>query len=262
MVNGGLSNRRKWISLISSSSEQSFDGSALVATSFQYAADLLSTYAHGPDGDTASTVCDSYARPTSSTAKTGAVTYFSYVNSPAQVLAYTNGRVTRTSLDGFGRTIKAESGTGTYSYGTVSMGTVVSVVDTQYDPCGCSPLGKMSWVSRPYAPGGTRYLTIYSYDGIGRTKSVKAPDGASTTGYVYSGASVTVTDAAGKNKTFTTDAAGNLTQVSEPDPNLGTVLTNYGYDVLNQLRTVSMLRNGTTQNRTFTIVDPDFRTVF
>src|SRR5450432_1398142 len=98
------------------------------------------------------------------------------------------------------------------------MGTVLSVVDSQYAPCGCSPLGKLSQVSRPHAPGATVYWTVYTYDGIGRTKSVLAPDGASTTGYVYSGATVKTTDAASKWKLFTTDAAGNLTQVNEPNP--------------------------------------------
>src|SRR5450432_2686896 len=105
-----------------------------LTSSFQYAADLLPTSVQGPNLDTASTIYDSYARPASSTSKTGAVTYFNYINSPAQVLAYTNGRVSRTTLDGFGRTIKAEAGTGTYSSGTVSMGTVLSVVDSQYAP--------------------------------------------------------------------------------------------------------------------------------
>jgi len=37
----------------------------------------------------------------------------------------------------------------------------------------------------------------------------------STTTYSYSGNTVTVTDAAGKSKTFTTDAFGNLKQVQE-----------------------------------------------
>ena len=43
------------------------------------------------------------------------------------------------------------------------------------------------------------------------------PDGASTTTYVYSGNQTTVTDPAGKWKTFTTDVQGNLTTVTEPD---------------------------------------------
>jgi len=100
-------------------------------------------------------------------------------------------------------------------------------------------------------PAGTVYWTIYTYDGIGRTTKVKAPDGASTTTYAYAGANVTTTDPAGKWKTFTTDAVGNLTVVQEPDPNLGTVTTNYSYDTLNHLTGVSMPRGSTTQTRSF-----------
>src|SRR6266576_3713092 len=55
--------------------------------------------------------------------------------------------------------------------------------------------------------------TVYTYDGIGRTLSVKQPDGASTTTYAYAGNQITVTDPAGKWKTFTSDVLGNLTTV-------------------------------------------------
>ncbi len=72
-----------------------------------------------------------------------------------------------------------------------------------------------------------------------------------TTTYSYSGNSVTVTDPAGKTKTFTRDAFGNLTQVKEPDPALGTVTTTYTYDILNHLTGVSMPRGSNTQTRTF-----------
>ena len=56
--------------------------------------------------------------------------------------------------------------------------------------------------------------------------SVTAPDG-SRTSYAYSSNTVTVTDPAGKWKLFTTDVMGNLVQVQESDPALGTVSTNY-----------------------------------
>jgi len=90
-----------------------------LTSNFQYAADLLPTQAQGPNGDTATTTYDSYARPSIVTSKTGATTYFNYTNfntttlAPAQTLSYANGRVTRSTLDGFGRTTKAESSTGT-----------------------------------------------------------------------------------------------------------------------------------------------------
>jgi hypothetical protein len=49
---------------------------------------------------------------------------------------------------------------------------------SHYSPCGCSPLGKMSQTSRPYAPGGTVYWTTYTYDASGRTTKVTLPDGS------------------------------------------------------------------------------------
>ena len=127
------------------------------------------------------------------------------------------GGLPKTTLDGFGRTIKQESGTGTYNSGSgpIALSTVVSTVDTAYDSCGCSPMGKLKQTSRPNAPGGTVYWTVYAYDGIGRTKTVTAPDGASTSRYSYSGATVTVTDEASKAKTFTTAVTGSLVQVQE-----------------------------------------------
>jgi len=60
-----------------------------------------------------------------------------------------------------------------------------------------------------------------------------------------------VTDPAGKWKTFTTDAMGNLTTVTEPDPVLGTEVTTYTYNAANQLLTVSMPRSSGTQTRSF-----------
>ena len=76
------------------------------------------------------------------------------------------------------------------------------------------------------------------------------PDG-STTSYVYQGNNVIVYDPAGNWKEFTMDALGNLATVWEPDPALGTVSTNYAYDILNHLTSVSMPRGANTQTRTF-----------
>jgi RHS repeat-associated protein len=238
-----------------------------LTSGFQYASNLLPTQAQGPNGDITSTAYDLYARPSSSTSKTGAMTNYYYIASPPQTLSYTNpnsnpaGRVTRTTLDGFGRPIKVESGTGTYSLGTITMSAVNSQVDTTYAPCACSPLGKLSSVTRPHTPGVTNGgKTTYTYDGIGRTVSVVSggtdSGGSTTTGtttYAYSGATVTITDPAGKYKIFTTDAVGNLTQVSEPNPAGGSnLLTNYTYDIFARLATVSMPRSTGTQSRTFT----------
>jgi YD repeat-containing protein len=158
----------------------------------------------------------------------------------------TDSHGTKTVMDGFGRTIQTVTGYGT----ATSITTVVSTVDIQYAPCGCSPLGKLSQQSQPYAPGGSDSWTVYHYDASGRTTSVVLPD-SSTTTYLYQGNTAKVTDPAGKYKVFTMDAFGNLVVVSEPDPTLGTVTTSYSYDVLNHLTLVSMPRGSNTQTRTF-----------
>jgi len=78
-----------------------------------------------------------------------------------------------------------------------------------------------------------------------------APDGNSTSTYNYSGNNTTVTNPAGKWKTQTTDAFGNLTLVTEPNPVDGNFTTSYAYSPLNQLLQVTMPRGSTTQYRTF-----------
>jgi RHS repeat-associated protein len=199
----------------------------------------------GPNGDGAGIAYDpNTGRPLSTTSPYGAVTNFTYNDTatPPTKTATTNGHWVRTSMDGFGRTIKTETG-----YST----TTVSTVDTVYFPCGCSPLGKMTKTSQPYAPGGPQYWTINTYDGSGRTVSTQVPDGSSTTAYVYQGNTVKVTDPAGRWKKFTMDAFGNLTSVLEPDPTYTTVTTNYSYDVMNHLTQVSMPRGGNPQVRSF-----------
>jgi len=158
----------------------------------------------------------------------------------------TDGHWVKTVMDGFGRTIQTITG-----YGT----TTVSTADTQYAPCGCSPLGKLSKQSQPYAPGGSDAWTVYHYDASGRTTSVVLPDN-STTMYSYNGAQVVATDPAGLTKSFTMDAFGNLVDVGEIDPALGLVQTTYTYDVLNHLTNVNMTRGTHTQTRTFNYNKP------
>ncbi len=139
----------------------------------------------GPNSATASVSYDAQGRPSSSISPHGATTTYEYQTAaPAWTKATTNGRWVKTTYDGLGRTVKTETGHGT---------TTVSIVETEYDSCACSPLGKVKRASLPYAPGGTVYWTTYSYDCLGRTLSVTAPD-ASATSYVYEGNTVKVTD--------------------------------------------------------------------
>jgi YD repeat-containing protein len=79
------------------------------------------------------------------------------------------------------------------------------------------------------------------------------PGGTGTTTYLYQGNTTKVTDPAGKWKTYTTDALGNLTKVTEPNPAGGADLdSNYTYNLFNRLTQTSMTRSSTTQTRTFT----------
>src|ERR1700730_14958797 len=165
----------------------------------------------GPNGDTASFGYDTNGRPLSTTSPTGAVTNYTYNDSasPPYKTATTNGQNGHwvvAAMEGFGRTIQ-------------TLNTGASVVATHYDPCGCSPLGKVSQVSQPFAPNGSVYWTNYTYDASGRTPTDALPDG-SHTDYVYQGKSVTVTDPKGIWKMFRLDGFGNIVIVIEPNPAL------------------------------------------
>ncbi len=131
--------------------------------------------------------------------------------------------------------------------------TPVSVVDTQYAPSGCSPMGQVYRVSMPYAGGGSATAwTTYAYDERGRIASVTAADG-SVTQYTYVANMTTIVDPALKWKTQTFDALGNLSNVTEPDtPNGFTNSTTYTYDGLNNLTGVSSQTASGTQTRSFT----------
>jgi hypothetical protein len=118
-----------------------------MATSASYASSWAPGMLTGPNGDSGNTTYDSYGRPYQTTIPDGAVTAYTYTyyNPVAHTGANTqtatvDGRWQTTTLDGFGRTIQVQKGNGS---------TVVSTVQTQYAPCACSPLGKMSAVSQP-----------------------------------------------------------------------------------------------------------------
>ena len=208
----------------------------------------------GPNGAQGATPYDVYGRPASTVIPDGATRTYSYSYSPPTQTATVNGRWKQTTLDGFGRVIEVDTG-----HDGVTLANTVSRALTQYAPCACSPLLKVWRVSQPFNPNtGSPVWTTYTYDGSGRTIAVTAPDGASTTQTSYSGNNTTVTDAAGRWKTSTVDAFGNLTQVTEPNPAGGSNwTTSYTYSVLNQLTQVSMTRPQGTQTRTFSYTGAD-----
>lgn len=103
------------------------------------------------------------------------------------------------------------------------------------------------------SPAEAPVWTTSTYDALGRTVSVSLLGGTGTTSYLHQGNTTKVTDPAGKWKTYTTDALGNLTKVTKPNPAGGADLdTNYTYNLFNRLAQTSMTRSSTTQTRTFT----------
>jgi YD repeat-containing protein len=87
---------------------------------------------------------------------------------------------------------------------------------------------------------------------------VQQPANSGTSTTAYAGNTVTITDPAGRWKKYTSDALGNLTQVTEPNPQGGAPYeTYYTYNAAGQMTQVSMPRPNvgwagtTTQTRTF-----------
>ncbi len=208
-------------------------------------------------GASTSTAYDTYARPTSRTVQAGGrnVTVniaYPTLNTTVETIPAVGtiaARWTRTTTDGFGRPVKVESGKGAVTPADPT----TSVVGSVYEPCAYTPTGKVRQTSRPYAGNASATAwTLFTYDALGRTISVRAPDGASTTAYEYKGEMVKVTDASGKWKLFKQDAFGNLAQVNEPNPAGGAdYVTSYTYNMRDQLINVSMPRPTGTQTRDF-----------
>ncbi|MEK6280648.1 MAG: RHS repeat-associated core domain-containing protein [Acidobacteriota bacterium] len=117
-------------------------------------------------------------------------------------------------------------------------------VQQQYDALGRSY--KTSNPFRPVAPDSeTAVWTTAGFDALGRGISMTTPDTA-VVSTSYSGATVTITDQAGKKRKSVTDGLGRLKEVYE-DPSALNYLTSYSYDVLDNLTTVTQ----GTQTRTF-----------
>ncbi len=205
-----------------------------LTTSMTYSSFLGLTNETGPNGTSVDIGYDTSGRPQSSKSPFGAYTYIVYNDSatPPNVCTSVNTRWTQTFLDGLGRTSSVLTGSyassGPITCSSASGAITLSQAETNYESCGCSPLGKMYQQAVPHVPGAEHVAyTTYTYDGIGRTLTV-ATGGSDTTGtttYSYAGNTVTVTDAAGKVKVFTMDAFGNLTQVAENPSGLDYVST-------------------------------------
>ena len=219
------------------------NGITTLQTNTAYNAAFQPVSVADPNGATAAQHYATNGRMDYSTAPSGIQTTYTYNDTGHTVTATTLSRAVTSTYDGFGRTIKVV---------VSDNGNVRSTVDTQYGPCACSPLGKMTQVSQPYAPGDTVRWTVYTYDASGRTLTVTAPDGVSVTRYTYQGNVTKVTDPLQKWKQYTSDSNGNLVLVTEPNPAGGNLTTTYTYDTLNHLKGVSMPRATGTQTRSWT----------
>jgi YD repeat-containing protein len=171
------------------------------------------TSANMPNGAQSSATYDGAGQIQTSTSVYGATTTYTYnYNTSASTITATTvansgTRWVRSTMDGLGRTIKVEKGTG-----PLNNQVTVSVQESVYGPCACTPLGKVFKVSQPRAPGATPVWTVYTYDALGRTPTMTKPDN-SVTSYQYSGNWSSAYDAAGNYKSFMTDGLGNLVQV-------------------------------------------------
>jgi YD repeat-containing protein len=126
-------------------------GNGNLATSIGYNSSWGVTSVTGANGANATTSYDSYGRPSSSKIPDGAITNYTYTYNPNTQTATLGSRWSKTTLDGVRRPVKVETGNG---------GTTVSVAETEYAPCACSPLGKLKRTARPHAPGGSPQWTV------------------------------------------------------------------------------------------------------
>jgi RHS repeat-associated protein len=193
---------------------------------------------------------DALDRPTTVLRPDGGRTTYNYVDVhqcgpyvETRTLLDTSGRETDDYVffDGLGRSKRA------FKYDGQDTSNPYLTTDTQYDS-----LGRVRRVSNPYRSSGCTSAinpsgnwTTTAYDALGRVSTVTTPDSAQAI-TTYSGNQVTAQDPKGKTRRSVTDALGRLTQVVE-DPNGLAYQTNYSYDVLDNLSTVTQ----DTQHRYF-----------
>jgi len=137
------------------------------------------------------------------------------------------------------------------SYNGDLAGRTWSVVDTQYDA-----IGRQTRVSKPYFTAllnnqidTSQPVTITSYDGLGRVKSVTTPDAAKIVS-AYRGNQTMVTDQAGRTRRSDNDARNRLVKVVEftsavadptsvVDPGAADFVTTYGYNAADNISSIS-----------------------
>lgn len=141
---------------------------------------------------------------------------------------------TQTTLDGLGRTTRTA---------ITSDPDGADYTDMTYDGA-----GRLATKSNPHRSGAssTDGTTQYRYDALGRTTQVIQSDG-SVAATTYSNNCSTATDEAGKARKTCTDALGRVTAVWE-DPGGSNYETDYTYDALGNLNTVTQKGGSTSGN--------------
>ncbi len=185
---------------------------------------------------------DVFARPTQISYPDTGLTTISYNDAPfnltnntpsittSRSITSTVVKTTTAAIDGAGhivRTLLTTDRDGT------------DITDATYDG-----FGRPRTQSNPHRSSAlsTDGITTYNYDSLGRVVSVQKPDG-SVVNTSYSGNTTTVTDETLKKRTAQADGLGRLTSVIE-DPSPGSnYVTNYSYDVLDNLLCVEQHGN-------------------
>jgi len=171
--------------------------------------------------------------------------YFPAAQPPyfTQTTLLTSGlsKATTTIMDGYSRTSQTQ---------LTSDPDGVDYTDIVYDA-----LGRTASVSNPYrtTSDSTYGVTRSYYDALGRAQLVVKPDGSAVT-TSYSGNIMAVTDESGKKRQTYADGLGRMTQIVE-DPSGLNYETDYAYDVLNNLATVTQKGGSPSSSwrtRTFT----------
>ena len=130
-------------------------------------------------------------------------------------------------------------------------GSTWDIVDTVYNN-----MSQVAQQTRPYRSGETQYWSTITYDALGRTSTVTAPDNSLTQTFYNeasrpsaasstAGETTRVQDPWGRERWGRTDSNGRLVEVVEPDPNgAGSVASNgmattYGYNTLGKLTSIT-----------------------
>ena len=133
----------------------------------------------------------------------------------------------------------------------LAAGSTWDIVDTVYNS-----MGQVYQQTRPYRSGQTQYWSTITYDPLGRTSTVTAPDNSLTQTFYNeasrpsaatstAGETTRVQDPWGRERWGRTDSNGRVVEVVEPDPNgNGSVASNglrteYAYNTVGKLTTIT-----------------------